>query len=157
MADEKKTLKFQMMMSPQEAEILDDWMFENRVRSRAEAIRRLCQVGLSTANSWPPLSERIESAVDACHLAVRVFEEDYLQPEMQKMERSQVRRYVNLISRAYEALALLQAEKMDFRGEVVPFLDMGITVEDAKRASEEQRQIFLKKLEALKDAEERSE
>lgn len=48
MADEKKTLKFQMMMSPQEAELLDDWMFENRLRSRAEAIRRLVQIGLHT-------------------------------------------------------------------------------------------------------------
>lgn len=47
MADDKKTLKFQMMMSPSEAEVLDDWMFKNRVRSRAEAIRRLTQIGLA--------------------------------------------------------------------------------------------------------------
>lgn len=46
MSDDKKTLKFQMMMSPGEAKELDDWMFENRIRSRAEAIRRLCQIGL---------------------------------------------------------------------------------------------------------------
>lgn len=46
MTDDKKTLKFQMMMSPQEAERLDDWMFQNRLRSRAEAIRQLCDVGL---------------------------------------------------------------------------------------------------------------
>lgn len=47
MADDKKTLKFQMMMSPSEAETLDDWMFRNRVRSRAEAIRRLTQIALA--------------------------------------------------------------------------------------------------------------
>lgn len=46
MADEKKTLKFQMMMSPGEAEVLDDWMFTHRIRSRAEAIRRLTQLGM---------------------------------------------------------------------------------------------------------------
>lgn len=46
MTDDKKTLKFQMMMSPSEANELDDWMFKNRIRSRAEAIRRLCQIGL---------------------------------------------------------------------------------------------------------------
>lgn len=57
MAKEKKTLKFQMMMSPGEAEVLDDWMFKNRVRSRAEAIRRLCQVGLA-------VSERMERFAD---------------------------------------------------------------------------------------------
>lgn len=46
MDDDKKTLKFQMMMSPAEAQELDDWMFKNRIRSRAEAIRRLTQIGL---------------------------------------------------------------------------------------------------------------
>ena len=48
MSDEKKTLKFQMMMSPREAQELDDWMFANRIRSRAEAIRRLWRIGLET-------------------------------------------------------------------------------------------------------------
>lgn len=47
-ADDKKTLKFQMMMSPKEAEILDNWMFEHRIRSRAEAIRKLCQAAIAT-------------------------------------------------------------------------------------------------------------
>jgi hypothetical protein len=46
MTDDKKTLKFQMMMSPNEAQALDDWMFRNRIRSRAEAIRRLWQMGM---------------------------------------------------------------------------------------------------------------
>lgn len=46
MDGDKKTLKFQMMMSPAEAKELDDWMFKNRIRSRAEAIRRLTQIGL---------------------------------------------------------------------------------------------------------------
>lgn len=45
MADEKKTIKFQMMMSPAEAEAIDDWGFSKRIRSRAEAIRRLVQLG----------------------------------------------------------------------------------------------------------------
>jgi len=43
----KKTLKFQMMMSPEEASALDDWMHRNRLKSRAEAIRCLCQMGMN--------------------------------------------------------------------------------------------------------------
>ncbi len=47
MADkELKTIKFQMMLSESEAEAIDDWSFKLRIRSRAEAIRRLCQIGL---------------------------------------------------------------------------------------------------------------
>lgn len=58
MAGDKKTLKFQMMMSPEEAKVLDDWMFTNRVRSRAEAIRRLCQIGLNTEGLADDLYEK---------------------------------------------------------------------------------------------------
>lgn len=68
MADDKKTLKFQMMMSPGEAEVLDNWMFQNRIRSRAEAIRRLCQIGLlldGMADEMVALVERVRLLVDA--------------------------------------------------------------------------------------------
>ena len=46
---ELKTIKFQMMLSPGEAKEIDDWSFSNRIRSRAEAIRRLCQIGIHTS------------------------------------------------------------------------------------------------------------
>lgn len=67
MAKEKKTLKFQMMMAPGEAEVLDDWMFRNRVRSRAEAIRRLCQIGLAVSErmeGFDAIQENFEGATD---------------------------------------------------------------------------------------------
>jgi hypothetical protein len=44
---EKKTIKFQMMLSEAEAATIDDWGFSRRIRSRAEAIRRLCQMGIA--------------------------------------------------------------------------------------------------------------
>lgn len=44
--DELKTIKFQMMLSESEARAIDDWGFAHRIRSRAEAIRRLCQLSL---------------------------------------------------------------------------------------------------------------
>ncbi|WP_029042582.1 hypothetical protein [Cucumibacter marinus] len=60
MVDDKKTLKFQMMMSPGEAQQLDDWMFENRLRSRAEAIRRLCQIGLALDSALPEIEGKFQ-------------------------------------------------------------------------------------------------
>jgi hypothetical protein len=65
MADDKKTLKFQMMMSPSEAEELDNWMFGNRIRSRAEAIRRLCQIGMAYDRS---MARRVVQADDPEYL-----------------------------------------------------------------------------------------
>lgn len=56
MADDDKELKDQRvvtMMSPSELEAIDDWMFKNRIRSRGEAIRRLCQIGMEyDRTSW---------------------------------------------------------------------------------------------------------
>lgn len=46
MSDELKDQRVVTMMSPSELAAIDDWMFENRVRSRGEAIRRLCQMGI---------------------------------------------------------------------------------------------------------------
>ena len=52
-ADELKTIKFQMMLSPTEARLIDDWSFEKRIRSRAEAIRRLCQLAMAQEEHLP--------------------------------------------------------------------------------------------------------
>lgn len=42
---ENKTERVQVLMTPSEVETIDDWSFANRIRSRSEAIRRLCQIG----------------------------------------------------------------------------------------------------------------
>ncbi|MBB4250872.1 hypothetical protein [Rhizobium sp. BK008] len=44
--EEPKTIKFQLMLSEAEAKAIDDWGFAYRIRSRAEAIRRLCTSAL---------------------------------------------------------------------------------------------------------------
>ncbi len=41
MGDQKKDQRVALMMSAEELKKLDDWMFSHRIRSRAEAIRRL--------------------------------------------------------------------------------------------------------------------
>jgi hypothetical protein len=46
MADERRDIKFQLMLSEAELKTIDDWGFDQRVRTRAEAIRRLTQRGL---------------------------------------------------------------------------------------------------------------
>ncbi|MHC2490634.1 metal-responsive CopG/Arc/MetJ family transcriptional regulator [Sinorhizobium meliloti] len=43
---ELKTIKFQMMLSESEARTLDEWAQQHGFKSRAEVIRRLCQLAL---------------------------------------------------------------------------------------------------------------
>lgn len=45
-ANENKTERVQLLMSPSEVEAIDDWGFSHRIRTRAEAIRRLASQGL---------------------------------------------------------------------------------------------------------------
>lgn len=61
MTDEKelKDQRVPIMMTPSELEAIDDWMFKNRIRSRGEAIRRLCRMALGAEEQTVPLTERI--------------------------------------------------------------------------------------------------
>jgi len=71
MGDEDRELKDQRvvtMMSPSELEAIDDWMFQNRIRSRGEAIRRLCQVSLLVSDRmshFDRILDEIEQAATA--------------------------------------------------------------------------------------------
>lgn len=64
MANEPKTVKFQMMLSKSEARAIDDWGFANRIRSRAEAIRRLCAASLA-AMPVNPVAKPLRSPTKA--------------------------------------------------------------------------------------------
>ncbi|MBT8414141.1 MAG: hypothetical protein KJO30_07405 [Boseongicola sp.] len=51
----KRTEKLQLMLGPDELQAIDDWRFENRLPSRAAAIRELIRRGLSSDEfSNPP-------------------------------------------------------------------------------------------------------
>lgn len=52
MADELKSERVQLFMTPSEVQSIDDWSFENRVRGRSEAIRQLIEAGLNAGK--PP-------------------------------------------------------------------------------------------------------
>ena len=46
MADESREYRLQIMLSEEEARVLDDWRFAKRMPSRAAAIRELLKRGL---------------------------------------------------------------------------------------------------------------
>lgn len=46
-ADEPRQNRIPFMMSDTELAAIDDWRFENRIGTRAEAIRRLCQIAVA--------------------------------------------------------------------------------------------------------------
>ncbi|MET3925906.1 hypothetical protein [Devosia sp. 2618] len=65
MAEELKDHRVVTMMTPSELEEIDDWMFKNRIRSRGEAIRRLCQMGIIYDREVRPVVEQITEHIRA--------------------------------------------------------------------------------------------
>lgn len=45
----KRTVRVPMMMEPTMVEKIDNWSFAKRIRTRAEAIRQLVQVGMEAS------------------------------------------------------------------------------------------------------------
>ena len=58
MTNEPKDVRLPLMVTRSEAEAIDDWRFQNRVGTRAEAIRRLIQLGLKTRDPAPDAKDR---------------------------------------------------------------------------------------------------
>ncbi|MCV3764052.1 hypothetical protein [Rhizobium sp. TRM95796] len=48
--DEPKSERFNMFISPSEMKAIDEWAWENRIRSKSEAVRRLAAIGLNLHN-----------------------------------------------------------------------------------------------------------
>lgn len=59
-SDEQKTERFNMFMSPSEMTAIDDWAWNNKVRSKSEAVRRLVQIGLALEAATPRIVEELE-------------------------------------------------------------------------------------------------
>ena len=49
MSNEPRTVRKVVSFSPSEWKTVDDWMYENRIRVEADAIRRLIELGLEKA------------------------------------------------------------------------------------------------------------
>jgi metal-responsive CopG/Arc/MetJ family transcriptional regulator len=46
-----KSEKFQLLIEKEAIDAIDEWSFANRVRSRAEAVRRLVSLGLQSKDA----------------------------------------------------------------------------------------------------------
>lgn len=48
---ETDTERMQLKITKAEIDAIDDWRFKNRIPSRSEAVRRLCQIGIVSSES----------------------------------------------------------------------------------------------------------
>jgi hypothetical protein len=65
--DEQKTERFNMFMSPSEMKAIEEWGWHNKIRSKSEAVRRLCQIGLLVGNEIHQLTDTTLELSSAMH------------------------------------------------------------------------------------------
>ena len=115
MADELKTIKFQMMLSPREAETIDDWRFKNRISSRAEAIRRLVQLALHSDEVAGVLA--LEAGNQLRH--VLGMHDEIRGMDLDEENRATIDKWISLLieenSELHERLTLLSEQADAFR------------------------------------------
>lgn len=64
MAKAPRDNRVPMMLSDEELRSIDDWRFSNRVATRSDAIRRLCQIGLEFDRGAKALDDMAMSALE---------------------------------------------------------------------------------------------
>lgn len=94
MADELKDQRVVVLMTPTESEAIDAWSFENRIRSKGEAIRRLCQAGLAYYGEAPRITkaaEELSSAMEKLSAAdsdaQREADENWIDSHMEAVDQ----------------------------------------------------------------------
>jgi len=73
---EPRENRVHMMLSNSEMEAIDDWRFANRIATRSDAIRRLCQVGLNADKQARDLKAMVQAAMDWTIVAQRYLPKD---------------------------------------------------------------------------------
>ncbi|TIX18497.1 MAG: hypothetical protein E5V41_05860 [Mesorhizobium sp.] len=60
--------RLQMVISTEELEAIEEWRFRNRVQSKSEAIRRLCQIGYSMETVIPNATGHAEDMLSSVRM-----------------------------------------------------------------------------------------
>jgi len=63
MAKKPRENRIPIMMSDDELKAIDDWRYENRIATRSDAIRRLCQIGLVLDEQLSVLHEDMQNTM----------------------------------------------------------------------------------------------
>lgn len=69
-SEENKDQRIVVLMTPTESAAVDDWSFANKIRSKGEAIRRLCQIGLTYQAERSAIDEKGERLLSVSRAAL---------------------------------------------------------------------------------------
>lgn len=73
---EPKSARFNMFISPTELEAIDEWAWANKIRSKSDAVRRLCQIGLAFDRERREAKHLIRDGMVSTTSAIRALLEE---------------------------------------------------------------------------------
>lgn len=117
---ELKDQRIPIMMTASEVQAIDDWSFERRIRSRGEAIRRLCQIGIfasrhieKVSKIRPSMHDSVGKIIDAIHSDTEIYSEKWLIEQLLDVHENTVELGYLLEDLADIAKALGEGESVD--------------------------------------------
>ncbi len=83
---ELKDQRVPIMMSEAELQAIDDWSFKRRIRSRGEAIRRLCEIGIRSSETLPRLNRTFFEGMLEITRATKTLDSDVRDSDAERRE-----------------------------------------------------------------------
>ncbi|KQT60380.1 MULTISPECIES: hypothetical protein [unclassified Aureimonas] len=94
---EGDTQRLQLKISDEELKAIDDWRFANRVESRSEAVRRLCQIGLQVDINI----SRLEGIMDEAEKSLAEDAQDIIKGAGAAPSKEQMQTFFMTLIKAY--------------------------------------------------------
>lgn len=107
-----KSERFNMFISPAELKQIDEWAWENRIRSKSDAVRRLVQIGLVFDDNAKGIADAFMSLFDSYNTKVIAAAEALSKGNEEHEARTDdfIRQMLNLSIETMEHLASLQVQ-----------------------------------------------
>lgn len=138
---ESESKRLQMVITEDELTAIDNWRFPNRIGTRSEAIRRLCQIGIGLeplVHDLKQLGENVEQAQIDIRLVltdaiVKIDTRENGDTLQIKEDLEEIRRALNKLVPASMELSLQAAAMADVLSSLTSGRSLEGSIEDMKR------------------------
>lgn len=139
----EKSERFQLVITAEELEAIEDWRFRNRVQTKSEAIRRLCQIGKDMETVIPNAADHADFVLGSTRLMYEfVVRSVEVVKDGGKLDTEElIGRAADLLDRASELQLILMREN----NRIIPLAErkgIRLALEAAANSEEEMDRIF---------------
>lgn len=122
---DSESKRLQMVITEDELIAIDDWRFPNRIGTRSEAIRRLCQIAIAFESLFPRLRSLISEETDARFEMFQLLEDLELRKVSFDADACEVRRAAeNDIEQINRAFHKSDSSSMDLAFLIINMADV---------------------------------